>query len=57
MSPSIYIYLDKTQIIVEMNIVIIKMVQKLVLLYSSKCGAYESHKSNSGLGNKNSKGT
>ena len=48
--------MDKTQRIVEMNIIIIKMIQKWVCLSSLKIGVYESHKSNSGLGQKVSKG-
>ena len=45
-------YMDKTQSVVEMNNIILKMIQKLVFLSSSKVGYYESHKSNSGLGQK-----
>ena len=43
--------------IVETNITIIKMIQNLVCLSSSKVGAYESHRSNSGLGQKKFKVT
>ena len=49
-SPPIYIYLDKTQRIFDMDIIIIKTIHILVCLYSSKVWAYEIHKSNSGLG-------
>ena len=50
-TPSICIS-GKTQSIVEMNIIIIKIILKCVCLSSSKVRAYESHKSSSGFGQK-----
>ena len=47
-----YIYLDKIQIIVEVNIIILKMILHLVCVSSSNVGGFESHKSNNGLGQK-----
>ena len=46
--------MDTTQNIVDMNIIILKIIQKLVCVSYSKVGAYDSHKSNSDLGQKNS---
>ena len=54
---NVCMYLDKTQNFVEINIIIIKMIQKLVILSSSKVGSYGSHKINSGLGQKKFKCT
>ena len=51
-----YTPLDKTKKIVETNIVIIKMIEILVCLSSSRVGAHESNRSNICLGQKLLKG-